>query len=176
MNIKTIDTVRIAMCTALMTVTAWIAIPSPVPFTLQTFAVLLVCGLIGGKRATASVLLYIVLGAVGLPVFAGFTGGAAVLLGATGGYIIGFFGSTLFMWGTERFSCRSDTALVLTMSLSLIICYAVGVLWYVFVYTSGTHASFGAVITTTVMPFVIPDAVKLALAAILTKRLKKHLV
>lgn len=174
MNTKTTETVRIAVCAALITVTAWITVPSPVPFTLQTFAVLLSCGLIGGKRATVAVLTYTVLGAVGLPVFSGFTGGISVLFGATGGYIIGFSVMTLFMWCAERFASRSVAALTLSMACALILCYVVGVLWYAFIYASGEN-SVGAVITATVLPFVIPDVFKLALAVTLTKRLKKHL-
>lgn len=163
------------MCTALTVVTAWITVPSPIPFTLQTFAVLLSCGLIGGKRATVSVLIYIALGAVGLPVFSGFTAGAQVLFGATGGYVIGFLAMTLFMWSVGRLASRSTLTLAVAMTGALFICYAVGVIWYAFVYASGETASVGAVITATVLPFVIPDAVKLVLAVTLTKRLKKHL-
>lgn len=176
MNIKTKDTVRIAMFGALHAVTAWITVPSPIPFTLQTFSVLLSCGLISGKLASVSVLLYILLGAVGLPVFSGFTGGAGVLFGATGGYIIGFLGMTLFMWSAERFASRSSLTLALSMAVSVIVCYAVGAAWYVTVYSSGELTSTGAVLTSTVLPFVIPDALKLILAVMLTKRLKKYVV
>ena len=96
------DLVLIALFAALMAICSWISIPTTVPFTLQTFAVFVAAGLLGGKRGTIAVLVYILLGAVGLPVFAGFTGGVGILLGSTGGYIIGFLGSALVMWGMEK--------------------------------------------------------------------------
>lgn len=174
MKIKTEKTVRIAMCTALICVTAWITVPSPIPFTLQTFSVLLTCGLIGGKNASAAVLIYILLGAFGLPVFSGFTGGISSLMGATGGFIIGFLAMTLFMWLCERF-IKSTASLAVAMSFSLLICYLFGVLWYALIYSSNNSASVGAIISSVVLPFVIPDAIKLGLAVMLTKRLKKHI-
>lgn len=174
MNIKTENTVRIAMCTALISVTAWITVPSPIPFTLQTFSVLLTCGLLGGKNASAAVLIYILLGALGLPVFSGFTGGIASLGGATGGFIIGFLAMTLFVWLCERF-ISSTASLAFVMSISLLICYSFGVIWYALIYSPNNSASIGAIVSSTVLPFVIPDAIKLALAVALTQRLKKHI-
>ncbi len=87
---KVKDMTLIAMFAAIMAVCSWISIPAPVPFTLQTMAVFLAVGLLGGKRGTIAVAIYILLGAVGLPVFAGFSGGLGTLLGLTGGYIFGF--------------------------------------------------------------------------------------
>ena len=81
---------RVALFAALMAICSWISIPAPVPFTLQTFAVFLAPGLLGGKMGTIAVGTYLLLGAVGLPVFAGFSGGIGALLGATGGYLLGF--------------------------------------------------------------------------------------
>ena len=69
---RTIDLVFIAVCAALMAVCSWISIPTTVPFTLQTFAVFFAVYFLGGKKGTISVLIYILLGAVGVPVFAGF--------------------------------------------------------------------------------------------------------
>ena len=83
----------IGLGAALIAVCAWISIPLPqpmVPFTLQTFAVCLVCAVFGRKLGLWTVVVYILLGAVGVPVFSGFRGGVGVLLGTTGGYIIGF--------------------------------------------------------------------------------------
>ena len=75
---------------ALMAVCSWISIPTAIPFTLQTMAVFLAVGLLGGKRGTLAVTAYVLLGAVGAPVFANFSGGIGILLGQTGGYILGF--------------------------------------------------------------------------------------
>ena len=90
MKFSTRDLCFCAIGAALIAVCAWISIPADVPFTLQTFAIFTVCGLLGGKRGTVSVLVYLLLGAVGAPVFAGFRGGFASLLGTTGGYLVGF--------------------------------------------------------------------------------------
>lgn len=90
MKFSTRDLCFCAIGAALIAVCAWISIPADVPFTLQTFAIFAVCGLLGGRRGTVSVLVYLLLGAVGAPVFAGFRGGFASLLGTTGGYLVGF--------------------------------------------------------------------------------------
>ena len=90
MKFSTRDLCFCAIGAALIAVCAWISIPAEVPFTLQTFAIFAVCGLLGGRRGTVSVLVYLLLGAVGAPVFAGFRGGFAALIGTTGGYLVGF--------------------------------------------------------------------------------------
>lgn len=87
---KTYDMVYIAVFAVLMAICSWISIPTVVPFTLQTFGVFLAIGVLGGKRGSLAVLVYILLGAIGVPVFAGFTGGIGILLRNTGGYIVGF--------------------------------------------------------------------------------------
>ena len=96
-KIRTRDVAYIAIFTALMAVCSWISIPTAIPFTLQTMAVFLAVGLLGGKRGTLAVTAYVLLGAVGAPVFANFSGGIGILLGQTGGYILGFIGSALVM-------------------------------------------------------------------------------
>ena len=83
---KTYDMVYIAVFAVVMAICSWISIPATVPFTLQTFGVFLAVGVLGGKRGTLSILVYILLGAVGVPVFAGFSGGIGSLFGNAGGY------------------------------------------------------------------------------------------
>ena len=72
---RVVDLTYMAVCAALIAVCAWITVPAAVPFTLQIFGVFCVLGLLGGKRGTVAILVYILLGAVGLPVFSGFNGG-----------------------------------------------------------------------------------------------------
>ena len=111
MKFSTRDLCFCAIGAALIAVCAWISIPADVPFTLQTFAIFAVCGLLGGRRGTVSVLVYLLLGAVGAPVFAGFRGGFASLLGTTGGYLVGFVLLTLIIafaqarWGRGQWAC-----------------------------------------------------------------------
>ena len=123
---STAELVYIAVCAALTAVCSWISIPAPAPlapFTLQTFAVFLVLLLLGGRRGFFTVLTYVLLGAAGLPVFAQFMGGVGVLLGTTGGYIIGFLFTAALYWALERVtagsSARKIAALVLGLAAAL---------------------------------------------------------
>lgn len=95
---KTLDMVYIAIFAVIIAVCSWISVPMVVPFTLQTFGVFCAVGLLGGKRGTLSVLIYVLLGAVGVPVFAGFSSGIGTLFGVTGGYIMGFIFTALIYW------------------------------------------------------------------------------
>ena len=171
---KTKDMVYIGMFAVIIAICSWISIPTTVPFTLQTFAVFTAVGVLGGKRGTLAVLIYILLGAVGVPVFAGFAGGPGVLMGLTGGYIVGFLVSALLMWGMEKLFGKSRLVLGLSMLLGLIVCYAFGTIWFKFVYTISTGAiGLGAVLGMCVIPFVIPDCIKIVVALLITDRLKK---
>ncbi len=171
---KLYDTIYIGLCAALIAVCSQIQIPAAVPFTLQTFAIFLTCGLLGGKRGTVSVLIYILLGAVGLPVFAGFKGGIGALLGTTGGYIIGFIFTALIMWLFEKLPGKKLITLGISMVCGLIICYAFGTAWFIYVYTN-TKEPVGILtaLSWCVFPFIIPDMIKIALALALTSRLRK---
>ena len=170
------DIAYIAVFTALMAVCSWISIPTAIPFTLQTMGVFLAVGLLGGKRGTLAVTAYVLLGAVGAPVFANFSGGLGVLMGQTGGYILGFIGSALVMWAMERLPGRRTWVLGASMVLGLAVCYAFGTVWYMAVYAQrGESTTLGAVLAVCVAPFLIPDGVKIALALLLTSRLKPHI-
>ena len=152
---------------ALTAVCSWIAIPlPPISFTLQTFAVLLTLGVLGGKWGTASVRLYLMLGVVGLPVFAGFYSGAAALLDITGGFLWGFLAAALVYWGLEKLGKLP------AMVIAMLVCYACGCFWFT-VYTG--DAGWGAAVMTCVVPYLIPDAVKLWLAFTLSRRIRKSI-
>lgn len=174
---KTLDMVYIAMGAVVIAICSWISIPMPVPFTMQTFAVFSVVGLLGGKRGTASIIVYILLGAIGLPVFSGFTSGIGVLLGTTGGYIVGFAGTALLMWGMEKISGNRSVILAGSMLLGLLVCYLFGTVWFMEVYGK-TMGSVGlaTVLGWCVLPFVIPDLIKIALAVVLTRRLSRYVL
>lgn len=150
---------------ALTAVCAWLSIPvPPVAFTLQTFAVLLTLGVLGGKWGSVSVLLYLLLGLVGLPVFSGFRGGAAALLDATGGFLWGFAAGALVYRMLEAFGKLP------AMAAFQLVCYGCGCWWF------GLYSgSAGAAVMTCIVPYLIPDAVKLWLAYSLSKRLEKHI-
>ena len=122
-------------------------------------------GLLGGKWGTVSIGLYLMLGLVGLPVFSGFRGGPGVLLGVTGGYLWGFLLSGLTYWALERFGKLP------AMMVGLLVCYACGTLWFL-QYSGGGLA---LVLLRCVVPYLIPDGIKIAMAWSLSKRLARHL-
>lgn len=172
-NIK--DLVATALCAAIIAVCSWITVPMTVPFTLQTFAVFLALRLLGGAKGTLAVTVYILLGAVGVPVFSGFRGGLGHLLGSTGGYIIGFIASGLLYWLFEKFTPEKHIIRILELTLCLFVCYAIGTVWFWFVYASKNAMGVWAVLSACVIPFIIPDMVKLIAAHFLAGRLKKIL-
>ena len=173
-GLKTADLAYIALGAVLIAVCSWINIPSAVPFTLQTFAVFCVLGLLGGKRGTISVILYILLGAVGLPVFSGFSGGIGRLLGSTGGYIAGFIFIGLLYWLSEAVTDGGLAAKVITMVIGLAVCYAFGTAWFMYVYARNSGPiGLGTALAWCVIPFIVPDLVKLALAVLLSQRVRR---
>ena len=166
---KTKSLVRIALGAAFMAVCAWITIPGPVPFTMQTMAVVAVAALLGPWQGCASVLVYALLGAVGAPVFHGFQGGAQILVGPTGGYILGFVFTALLTGFLTR---KSDRFWVLAaaMALGIAVCYVFGTAWFALFYANG---GLGKILMTCVVPFLLPDALKILVAVILVRRIRK---
>ena len=172
-RLNTGDLALVALFAAVMAVCSWITVPAAVPFTLQTMGVFLAVGLLGGKRGTISVLVYLFLGAIGLPVFSGFAGGLGYMMGATGGYIIGFLFSALIMWFMEKVFGRDMKILILSMVLGLILCYAFGTAWFITVYSgSNGPIDLATALGWCVFPFIIPDAIKIAVACLLIRRLR----
>ncbi|MBQ7454900.1 MAG: biotin transporter BioY [Clostridia bacterium] len=167
-DVKTL--IRAALCAALIVVCSWISIPWMVPFTMQTFAVFFACEVMGGA-AIWPVLLYLLLGAIGLPVFSGMKGGLGVMLGPTGGYMIGFIGIALLMSGWKRL--LKGKLVTVGMALGLLLCYLIGTVWFVEVYSRGAQAvSYATALSWCVLPFIGPDLVKLALARLVGNRVK----
>ncbi|MCM1061259.1 MAG: biotin transporter BioY [Eubacterium sp.] len=169
------EMVLTAMLTAVMAVCSWISVPAEIPFTLQTFAVFCAIGLLGGRNGLFSILVYILLGAIGIPVFAGPSGGIGIILGNTGGYIVGFIFIALICWLTEKLFGNGLIARIISMLIGLAVLYAFGTAWFMFLYTKNTgDVSLIQVMKWCVTPFVIPDLLKLALAVVLTDRIKKY--
>ena len=172
-KIQTLDMVYIAIGIALISVCSWISVPTAVPFTLQTFAVFLVLSLLGGKRGTIATVLYVILGTLGLPIFSHFTGGIGVILGSTGGYIVGFIFMGLIYMLAERMFGQKRFARIIALVIGLIVCYAFGTAWFMYVYTRDTGAvGLFAVLGWCVFPFIIPDIIKLVLALMIAKRVR----
>ena len=166
------DLALIAMGTALIALCSWISVPMTIPFTMQTFAVCLVSALFGARRGMWTVACYLLLGAVGVPVFAGFTGGVGILLGTTGGYLVGFLFTALIVGlAVEKFG-RSLPVLIGSMTVGILVCYAFGTAWFMVVYARRTGPiGLGTALGWCVIPYLLPDAVKIALASALVGRL-----
>lgn len=164
--------VEIAMFTAVMAILSQISIPLPsgVPITLQTFAVALTGAVLGWKYAVASNVVYILLGAVGVPVFAGFSGGVQVLVNFTGGFIWGF----LFMAAL----CGAGTVMknkyfgVATGLIGLVICHLAGILQFMLVTKTGFAESF----LLASAPYLVKDVISVILAFIIGWKVRGHLL
>ena len=175
MKLKTIDLTLCGVFAAVLAICSWIQIPGPVPFTLQTFGVFAALGLLGGRRGTIAICVYLLLGAVGVPVFAGFKGGIGALFGATGGYLLGFLLSGLCILLSEKLFGDALRVFIPAMIVGLLLCYAFGTAWFVIVYTKANGAiTIGKALALCVIPFLPFDAIKLALAVIVRQALRKY--
>lgn len=154
-----------ALSIAVIAVSAWITVPiGPIPFTLQMFAVTFAIIVLEPKQAIAAIAGYLVLGAIGVPVFSGMRGGIGVLMGPTGGFLLGyFFGVSLAVGllallrsrGIDNFATCMLAGVVFTA-----VAYACGWGQYMFVANVGPLESFAV----TVAPFIVVDLVKIAAA------------
>ncbi len=181
---RTLALAQIAVMAAVMAVCAWITVPYTVPFTMQTFGVFLTLKLLGGRNGTLAVLVYLLLGAIGVPVFSGFGAGLGTLAGPTGGYLAGFLVCGLFYWGVtvlrgERPAAGSrwrriagSDFFVLLGGLALL--YLFGTVWFVVVKgRSGSPMGFLPAALVCVVPYIVPDVLKLLLAEFVAARVKK---
>ncbi len=158
-----------ALFTALIAVSAFVTVPLPggVPVTMQTLAVALTGYCLGVKRALPALLAYILLGVAGAPVFSGFQSGPAVLAGKTGGFIAGF--AFLIVACALVNQCRSRALQLAVGFLGLLLCHLCGVLWFARLTGTGFWASAAAAS----LPFLLKDAVCVAVAMFLALRLRR---
>jgi biotin transport system substrate-specific component len=173
-------TKNLAFCglfAALLVICAWLSLPiGSTPITLQTFGLFLCLGTLSGKYGTISVFTYLLLGAVGFPAFSGFRGGLGVLLDATGGYLLGFLAAALLYWLITALWGSSPAVKLLAMVFGLIACYFFGTLWFSLLYLQqNSTATISFVLLKCVLPYLLPDAIKLAIAWQLSKRLSPFL-
>lgn len=171
---NTTDIVLMALFVGLITICAWMSIPTLIPFTMQTFAVYLTINFLGGKNGTISICIYILLGLMGIPVFSNFTSGVGVILGPAGGYMLGWIISGFVMWILEPVMDSNIFAQALSMLIGLLVCYIFGTAWFVLVYSRNTAAvGLWTALLGCVIPFIIPDLLKLSLALFVSQKLKK---
>ena len=158
MKIKTVDLVSVALFAAIIAVMSQISIPTPfgVPVSLQTFAVALCGYFLGTKKGTAALIVWIAIGAVGVPVFTGFKGGFAVLLGLTGGFIYGFIPLVL-LCGIEL---KSKALRIALGAAGIVACHLCGAAQYALLM----GIDFVQSVLTVSAPFLIKDIVSIVLA------------
>ena len=171
---------RTALCglfAAIITVCSWISVPIPpeIPFTMQTFAVFCALGILGGGAGTAAITAYIIIGAIGVPVYAQFTGGPGILFGYTGGYFMGFIFSGLIYWLITKFFGKKLFIQIIAMTAGMIVCYAFGTAWFMLISAgNGSPVGLLSALLMCVVPYLIPDAVKITLAIVVSRRVSKY--
>ena len=161
-----------ALFSVFITLCAYIQFPLIVPITLQTFGIFLSLKVLGGYLGTISVISYICLGLIGLPVFSGFSGGMASLFGVSGGYIIGFLCIALIYWLFQKVVSKTFADYI-GLSVGLLVCYLLGATWYSVFFANGK--SFVACLASLTLPCLIPDLIKLVLAVMLGRKISAHL-
>ena len=164
-----------AIFAAVIAVATFIQIPlpfTPVPITLSLLAVYLAGGLLGPKYGTISVVVYILIGAIGLPVFSGFRGGIGHLAGPTGGYIIGYIVMALIIGLIVGSSRTPATLRIIIATVSgTIACYIFGTVWFMILMKTGLLEA----LSMCVFPFLLGDLVKLIAAVLLIRILRKRI-
>ena len=127
------DLCHIAIFTSIICICSWISVPFIIPFTLQTMGVFLAILILGEKKGIISIVLYLLIGLIGVPVFSGFRGGIGAFFGPTGGFLIGFIFIDLTYWLTIYLFGKKPLFIFLGLISGLIICYILGTAFYFFV-------------------------------------------
>lgn len=170
-NTKTRDLIRIALFTALTAVLSQISIPlpfTPVPVNMATFAFFLAGSVLGAKNGAISQMVYLLIGVIGLPVFAGFNSGIGIVIGPSGGYIVGYIVGAYVIGLILQVKKQRY---IFAFSLGLLVCYSIGTAWFMF----STKIGFVSSLTMCVIPFIPGDIIKILVAALVAKRLNKAL-
>lgn len=168
------DICSIALCTAVIAIMAQISIPMPlgVPMTMQTFAITLAAVILGSRKGAVSTLIYVLMGAVGIPVFAGFAGGFQHIVGPTGGFIISFpIMAFIIGLGVDKFR-NIKGGFLICLILGTLVNYVIGVLMFCLI----TGGSIAAGISACVLPFIPTAIIKAVLASILGLKIRERLV
>lgn len=177
---RTRSIAQVALCIAVIIVCAWVTVPfGPVPFTLQTFAVAIAVMALRPKEALAAVAGYLVLGAIGLPVFSGMRGGIGMLAGPTGGFLWGFLvGGAVavgVLWALRGLAARGrrwDVASNALVAVAfMVVTYLIGWAQLMAVSGMGPAEAFLAAIA----PFILPDVAKMAMAVVVASAVRRAL-
>ena len=169
---KTKDLSLCAIIAAFLCIVAPLSVPiGPIPITLALFFVYLAGALLGWKRGLIAVAVYVLLGAVGLPVFSGYQGGIQKLLGVTGGYIVGYLPCVAIVGLAADKCAEKKWALPVAMVVGTIVLYFIGTVWFMITTKNTLAASLGMC----VIPFLPGDAVKIVVATILAMMIRPRI-
>ncbi len=183
-RMTTKDYCQIAIFTAVICIVSQLSIPMPagVPITLQTFVIPLAAVVMGTYKGTISTVLYVVIGALGVPVFAGMTGGVDKLIGMTGGFIISFpvlaffagigYYSAVKACRIKNNKIRFYAVFVAGLIIGTIINYLIGTLW--FSYITGNSLTYSFMVC--VAPFIVTSLIKIAMIAVFGPVLRRMMV
>ncbi|MDO5389171.1 MAG: biotin transporter BioY [Clostridia bacterium] len=173
MKLTTKEMVITALFAAIFCIMGPISIPiGPIPVSLTNFVIYISCYMLSTKNAVLSYIIYMLLGAVGLPVFSGFAGGIGKLAGPTGGYIVGFIFTAVISGIVINKFYNNKLISALGMLLGLIVVYAFGTAWFAFLNGDKTIYE---ILKLCVIPFIAVDIIKIAIAAIIGPIFKSKL-
>lgn len=172
MNKKIKDIAIISVAAAMICVVSPVSIPiGDIPISLATFIIYLIAAIIGPKKGTISVLVYILVGIIGVPVFSNYRAGISVIVGVTGGYIVGYIPLAL-LTGIFTYKFKNKIWMYpIGMILGTIVCYFIGTVWYMF----NTHNNLMGSLLVCVVPFLLFDLIKIVLSSVLAYLMNKKL-
>lgn len=172
MNKKIKDIAIISVAAAMICVVSPVSIPiGDIPISLATFIIYLIAAIIGPKKGTISVLVYILVGIIGIPVFSSYRAGIGVIVGVTGGYIVGYIPLAL-LTGIFIYKCKGKIWMYpIGMILGTIVCYFIGTIWYMF----NTNNNLISSLLVCVVPFLLFDLIKIVLSSVLAYLINKKL-
>ncbi|HKK95099.1 MAG TPA: biotin transporter BioY, partial [Anaerovoracaceae bacterium] len=162
----------IGLFVAITAICSWITIPlpfTPVPINMATFAVIMSGLVLGARLGAISQIIYIFIGIVGMPVFSGFSSGFGVLVGPTGGYLMGYIFIALL---SGILSKNHDYKIFIGIVLGNVMCYILGSLWFMYI----TESNLTTTLTLCVFPFILGDILKILLAYLVFKRIPKRYI
>ena len=172
---KIVRLCRVSVFVALICICSWIQIPlGQIPFTMQLFGIYLALFTLGGIEGSLAVAVYLAIGAVGLPVFSSFSGGIGRLVDATGGFLQGFLLLALAFAALEALLGGGRVARVISSLIPLALTYLWGAGYYAVIFLGGISELWAA-LAVTVLPHLIPDLLKLALASFVARRVRRAL-
>ncbi|MCD8221325.1 MAG: biotin transporter BioY [Clostridiales bacterium] len=172
-GIQVHDMTKVAIFTALMCILAPMSVPiGPIPISLANLVMFLSLYVVGRKNSSISVLIYLLLGLVGLPVFSGYTGGPAKLLGPTGGYLMGYILIPLIGGLAVEKQPANYLLQLIAITFSEALCYALGTAWFVYLM----KCTLAYAMSVCVFPFIGLDLCKIVAAMLVGTQIRRRLV